>query len=497
MGMGQQFYVESPEEEFIKRIDSWLNYLGIAQYFPNLDSLQDEIFEVGERLRNAADTSYFGVADRQNHIVLIRPWDYATLLHEITHNNPRLKKTILSSEAGAFALEIICVGDFDFALDSLLGSRTYSKKDKILCKIITEASLVLGLKLVDFLVQWNNNISQKRLINSLKQLIDEIERGYFIEKSHSAVDYLVDFQGLTPRVAEYLLNITGDTQNTILRSITQTKKDVIGAFRGLVSFYHINLGYTLNDAISKTEIHFERNEAQTIYKTLTTGAKEVFAKLREHGYPLEVCQKVSETLISFGGSKSKEYATSVPLLLELISQFGYQGKEFLGFVLSNKAFFDVLCLTNYSKSLLNLSKTEPELVPKILGELALYDWSKSTVSFREFRSFSIDSHMRRKVLDLPPDIKAKSFALIMYVLSLKKDKQENFIEYYGFNPIPTSRVLFLSMVAGDEGFSNEEKILRLVREIQSSDIWKKLSLKEQTGLILYPNQEIAFLREKK
>ncbi len=465
IGAGQQFYVENPEEEFIAHIKSWLNYLGVSAYFPNLDDLKDKILEVSSRLRDSGDGSFFGINDEQSQIILIRPGDYATLLHEITHNNPKLKKSLLSSEAGAFALEILCVGDFDYTIQSLLHGRSYSRQDKRLGKIITEVSLVLGTSLIEFLVNQKAGISEAKLLAKLRNLIDETEKKYFINQRHSAYDYLADFHGLTPKVAEYLVNITRDTEKTVLRSITQTKKDVIGAFRGLVSFYHINLGYALNDAVSKTEDLFAKDEALTIYKTLTTGAKDVFAKLREYGYPLVACRLISEAIISFGGSRSLEYATGVPQFLELVAQYGPSGKDILGFVLSKKHLFDVLVLTSYSKALLKLSLTEPELVPFLFGELAQYDWSQSTVFFPEFSTFYFDSYMHRDVFDVTPELKAKSFALFMYVLSLSKEDRKEFINQHQLTPASSSRALFSKMVLGDGTSPKEENILRLVKEM--------------------------------
>ncbi|MFX1512378.1 MAG: hypothetical protein ACFFCQ_07315 [Promethearchaeota archaeon] len=477
IGAGQQFYVESPEQDFIKRIGSWLDYLSITHHFPNLDDLKGKILEVGDRLRNAGDSSFFGTSDEQNQILLIRPGDYATLLHEITHSNPKLKKSLLSSEAGAFALEILCVGDFDYTLESLLYSRSYSQRDKRLGKIVAEISLVLGLKLIDFLVNEDNKITEAKLLSKLRKIIEDTEREYFIEQKRSPTDYLVEFHGLSPTVAKYLLNTTGDTHKTVMRSITQTKKDVTGAFRGLVSFYHINLGYSLEEAIIKTEMHFEREEALTIYKTLTQGAKDVFAKLREYGYPLDACKKISEAIISFGGARSQEYANGVPKFLELIAQFGPYGRNFLGFALSNKAFFDVLVLTNYSKALLNLSLTEPELVPMLLGELAQYDWNNSTITFNEFLTFMFDSYMHRDVFDLTPELKAQSFALFMYVLSLEQSNRKAFMKKHQLNPASTSRTLFSNMVKGDGSLTKEENILRLARKLQIWHTKKKPGLK--------------------
>jgi hypothetical protein len=491
VGSGQQFYVESPEEGFIQRISSWLEYLKIDHFFPNISDLQDKILEVGEKLRDAGDASFFGVNDEQSQILLIRPGDYATLLHEITHNNPKLKKSLLSSEAGAFALEVLCVGDFDYTLESLLYSRSYSKKDKRLGKIITEVALVLGLKLIDFLVNEDYKISEAKLLSKLRQIINDTEKTYFFQQHHSALDYLVEFHGLSHRVADYFLNTTGDSKHTILRSITQTKKDVIGAFRGLVSFYHINLGYSLEDAIDKTEVHFEREEALTIYKTLTQGAKEVFAKLREYGYPLEACQRISEAIISFGGSRSQEYASGVPKFLELLAQFGPYGRNFLGFALSNKAFFDVLVLTNYSKALLKLSLTEPELVPMLMGELAQYDWDKSTVHFNEFLTFYFDSYMHRDVFDLSPELKAKSFGLFMYILSLGTDARREFMISHELNPASTSRALFSNMVSGDGKSTKEENILNLARELQIWHDQKKASLTEGAKLLISKKSVIS------
>ena len=371
---GQNFYLNTPEEDFTKKVGSWLNYLGINDLVPNLEDLPAKIIEVGDKLRDAGDASYLGLTEKGSNTVLIRPGDYAVLLHELVHAHPKYKSKLISSEAGAFATSIFACGNFEGEINGLINSNSYDPDEKRKGRIVAEASLVLGRRVLDYMKDKDNNTSIVELIPELKELADHYEQE-FIASDKTAKDYLMEEHGLTESVAKFLLYMTKDTKETIVTSTSQTKKEIIGSFKSLVSFYHINLNYDLNTAIDKTEEHFLNMEAMSIHKTLTTGAKDVFAKLKEYGYNLDVCRGISEAMISEGATKSISYAEGLPKFLELTGQYGPRGSDLLGFSLKNPNFFDIMCLSDAAKGLIQLSESEPEQVSLVLEELSQYDWN--------------------------------------------------------------------------------------------------------------------------
>jgi len=406
--VGQQFYVNSAEKEFTARVGSWLEYLQVLDLFPNLNSLPDKIVEVGEKLRSAGDGSFFGLADKKNNAVLIRPGDYATLLHELTHNNPQFNETLLSSEGGAFALQLFTTGCFD-DISMLLDSFSYRKHEKRIGRILSEASLTLGRFVFDYLKKHKLNSSETNVLIELDGIITQYE-GKFMQTS-SPVDYLVECHKITPFVAEYLLSMTTDTKDTIVRSTSQTKKDVIGAFKALASFYHINLGYSLQEAISKTEKHFEKNEALTIHKTLTRGAKDVYAKLKEYGYAIDICRRISEIMITNGPDNARKYASNIPSFIELTGKYGPQGTQILGFALQHPAFF--AAISEESTELLRLSEIQPEHAALMLNELMKYPWTHALDNKERSLLYSVrllDNHA--------PEEKAAISALTFYMQSI-------------------------------------------------------------------------------
>ena len=418
--VGQQFYVQEPEKEFTARVSNWLQYLGIKDMFPNLNELPTRIIEVGEKLRTAGDASFLGLADEKTNTVLIRPGDYATLLHELTHTNPDFKNKLLSSEAGAFAVQIFAAGDFEGAMGTLTSSLSYARKDKVMGRIIAEASLVLGRTVFDCLKTQDAGISEVQLVDDLGTLVRQYEKE-LQGKNMSAQDYLVQQHGITPVIADYLLSLTRDSNQTIVRSTSQTKKEVIGAFKALTSFYHVNIGYSLEQAIAQTEKHFQNDEALTIHKTLMAGAKDVFAKLKEYGYDLKICAKISEVMIQQGASCAIAYAKGLPALLEVSGHYGPRGKAIVGFALQHPNFLNALVLTNGAYGLLELSKTEPEQVPFILAELAQYNWNCPLSRESELDLEYVYRLNRRTLSLLTQREKAELTALTFYLTAIDEE----------------------------------------------------------------------------
>ncbi|MBR9676315.1 hypothetical protein GOV05_04875 [Candidatus Woesearchaeota archaeon] len=437
--IGQNFYVKSVGEEYIRNVYSWLNYLGIEDLFPNKEDFKGKVVEVGEKLRNIGGSTFFGRADLSTGDIYFRPGDYAALLHEITHTNPDLEGKLLSEEGGAFAIEIFAAGDFDGHLRNLFSSSNYTPEQKAIGRIISEASLVLGRGLFDYLRSeqiGEQKTSEVALLKDLGGLVNEYHR-QFIRSDMSPKDYLLGVHRISDTAAEYLLSLTKDTKWTILKSTTQSKKEVIGAFKSLASFYHINLGYSLADSIEKTDEHFMRGEALTLHKTLMKGAKEVFAKLKEYGYDIKMCREISEAMINQGASKSILYAQGIPKLLELTGHFGPEGERLLAYSLSNPELFNILTIEGLATSMLSLSEIEPEQIPLIFSELKNYKWSELQKLRHTSRNFSIESgyHNLRSTLfrEISQKDKARLAALSIYITSFDQEQASELIEHSFIN----------------------------------------------------------------
>lgn len=363
--IGQNFYVKKPEVEFLERVKSWLNYLSVEQFFPNIENLQDAIREVGSQVRDAGDASYLGLASRLTNQVLIRPGDYAVLLHELTHINNDFKDSIISEEAGAFAIQSFICGDYEKTLDNLLDSN-YEDEEKRNGRLISEAVTALGQRIFKYLSN-KKDTDTVQLAKGLGALVDDYEEK-FLKSEMTAEDYLVAVHKVTPKIAKLILEKTRDTKKTILRSTSIYKKEIIGSFKALTSFYHINLGYSLKDSIKCTEEHFQNKEAMTLQKSLD-GIKEVFSTLREYGYHPQVYKKLSEAILLQGPSFARAYSEQMPLLIKLSGCFGRSGIDLLGFALTNTSFLNAMTIGLGAQGLLEIMKHEPEMPEMIIKEL--------------------------------------------------------------------------------------------------------------------------------
>ena len=466
---GQNFYLNSPEEEFTKSVSSWLDYLEIKDLFPNLDQMPAKIIEIGDKLRDAGDASFLGLAEKGTNTLLIRPGDYAVLLHELVHANPEYENNLLSSEAGAFATSIFTCGDFEGEIESLLNGKSYCPDDKRKGRIVAEASLVLGREVLDYLKTKDNQTSIVTLVTELKELVDQYEQEFF-DSDKTAVDYLIENHGLTENVAKFLLHVTKDTKETIVKSTSQTKKEIIGSFKSLVSFYHVNLNYDLDTAIDKTEKHFLDMEAMTIHKTLTNGAKDVFAKLKEYGYNLDVCRGISEAMISRGATNSISYAEGLPKFLELTGQYGPRGVELLDFAVKNPNFFDIMCLSDAASGLILLSETEPEQVGLVLEKLLKYKWNHElTTNTHSVLSlgYLYDRH-KSEMRTLNPEDKAGSAALTLYLSSMPENIANKIAGGFDVsNHISNSyKDLFKYLRISDNGHIDSKKLVKLIKTVK-------------------------------
>ncbi len=387
--VGQNFYVKTPEGEFAQRVGSWLDYLEMRELFPNLGDVETKVKEWGHQLRDFGEGYFLGNSNRSANEVMIRPGDYVALLHELTHVNKNLEGKLLSGEPGAFALSILATGDFDGELD-ILFNKFYHDRDKVMGRVLTEACLAGGKHIIGELARLESKVQKAKdesnpnvqyeeitplsLARYFSDRIDKFEKSFMDDKEITPRDYLTSVHSLTPLVADYLLSVTHDTKETVLRSTCQAKRDVIGAFKSLASFYHINLGKSLEESLARTDQHFKNREALALSRTLNFGAKEVFAKLKEYGYDMEFSKALCEKMLGDGLSKAHTYSYTLPDFMELAGGFGPRGKEIMDSALQSNVLLKAFMLHGLTHDLKELGKSRPDQVPLILDELKGYEW---------------------------------------------------------------------------------------------------------------------------
>jgi hypothetical protein len=238
---------------------------------------------------------------------------------------------------------------------------------------------------------------------------------------------------VTPFVANYLLRITGATDESIIMSTSGMKKEVIGAFKSLTSFYAINLGYSIEDAVYKAESHFRRHDALAIHKTLQKGAKEVFSLMQESGYGLKESRTLCEFMINSGSTLSSAYSRGLPDFLKLIGKYGPNGKKVMEFALDNENFFDLMALPWTSYCLLKVSQSEPLQPILVMSELTKYDWKNPTFT-KEKLTGADDLFEDVEIMsNLTFNEKAQLVALGIYMSKLDKDTYETRIEKKGWS----------------------------------------------------------------
>jgi hypothetical protein len=417
---GQRFYVENPEKDFTTRVFSWLKYLGIEKLFPDIEGLTEQIYQLGHQLRSAGDASFTALADSRTGDILIRPSDYCALLHASAVMSRIGEGSLFATNEGAFALIVTATGDYEGRLQHLFRGN-YSPLEKRRGRIIAEASMVFGKYVFNALQKIPQTANEAQLCQGFAGALKEFNER-FLQSGKSVVDYLVEAHGLTRKIAEKLLQVTGDTKETIVGSTSQYKKLYIGAFKALTSFYHINLGFSLDDAIKATEAHFDRDDALTVHRTLSYGAQEVMAKLQEYGYPLPVRQGLCYAMINNGGTNAIDFAAGLPKFVELTGNYGPKGGEIMAFALQNPAFFKLMAQTGAANELLEISHIAPEQVTSFLEHCRGYNWTQE-FPFVLPTSYFGQAYRRLKELGIFPDDIPEVMALSAYLSSMRSEDE--------------------------------------------------------------------------
>ena len=443
---GSNFYVKELDSSFVERIYNWLGYLELGEFFPKRDT--GGVLEVGNTLRDIGKYRIYGMGDGRTGKTVVRPGDFVSLLY-VLFRNERIRGTVLDSEPGSLAAQVLATGDYKRAVKDFLESK-YEDADKQVARVMTEATLVGGKQALNWLKEVGDEVFEEELsltrvlkntviigrpskrlkkgtyvtlIDHLDNRISEFEEKYK-SLSKSPEDYLVEVHRVPREVAERIVETTHHTTDTVIRATDDTKKNMIGAFKGLASFLHINLNYPLDEAIARTIEMFKSDEATTVNQTLYHGSKEVFARFEEYGVPRELTVALVDKLISGGSDYARLYAEKFPKLLDLSQRFGPNGWNFLGNVLRDRGFAYMMLNQGGVNVLNKIYDLDPSSFPNLLENLLQIDWNFA----KRFADIYLDSDPTASFQKLPIKLDSKTRAKILAMqiayLSMRDDVRQ-------------------------------------------------------------------------
>ncbi len=340
---GSSFYVKRSPDEFVERVKEWLEFLKADDLIPDPASIT--ALEVGNILQQIGDTRLYGEASERVNTILFRPGDYSTFIHEVKHLGE--EDNALCGEAGSFAVQVFTTGEYDLAQRAL---RSYDEDDRKLIRLLTEAVFVGGSEAFEWLKEYDKtylNFRHEKTVDHvdltahLQRRIDEFKQRV-VASGITPEQYLIGFHKLPKEVADSILEVTGDDLESVVLGTNGTKKKMISSFRALTSFYFINLGYPLPEAIDKTLTHFKKGEAMTLSETLWDGAKEIYARFTEYNVPFNLQRRFVENMLSHGTETAKKDAEELPKLFDFTANFGKNGWVLIDTMLSQPSFRNVL-----------------------------------------------------------------------------------------------------------------------------------------------------------
>jgi hypothetical protein len=326
----------------------------------------------------------------------------------------------------------------------------YEDADKEVARVLAEATLVGGKDVFNWLKEVGDEIFEEELSltrvfrdtgvdtviigkpskrlkkGSYVTLIDHLSNkiGEFDERykglSKSPEDYLIEVHKVPGEVAERIVETTRHTIDTVIRATDDTKKNMIGAFKGLASFLHINLEYPLDEAIAKTIEMFKNDEATTINQTLYHGSKEVFARFEEYRVPREFTIALVDKLINDGSDYARLYAERFPQLLDFSQRFGPNGWNFLGNVLRDRGLTYTMLNQNGVRLLNNVYEKDPSSFPALLENLLKMDWSFEK-SFSNVTPADPTEAFQKLPYKLSCDSRAKLLTMAIVADSIRSD----------------------------------------------------------------------------
>lgn len=399
---GSKFFVREPPKEYLKRITQWLGHVGMKDDFPKLEEAQ--VLELSDVLLKAGNQSVKGQASRSGHTVA-QIANYTALLHEVTHTNPEYQNNIMSSEAGAFSLELIATGGYD-SINRIIESGSY--KDSLNIRIFTEASFIFGKKLPEYLGHLPRNISFPDLAEAVKQATRQLEND---TKKMSAEQYLQEFHSLPKEIAQSLLEESGHHDKSIIGGTDETKKRFISAYKTLTSFFSINAGISIKEADRLSKTLFERGDALTTAQQVEEGMFNVISQAYESGFKEMFVKELVGRIISSGSEYARLYAKQLPKLINITANYGPQQEKILAKAFSNPALMFTLLEQNGVAVLEEVAQKHPDLKGPFLKHLLNdVNWKGLEFAQSDISVGSLDSAFKYHKF-LPADVKTQLIAV--------------------------------------------------------------------------------------
>ena len=355
-----RFGVRAPSLPYLNRVRSWLEHLGIADCVglstvPTPET-RAALWELPPRLLSqygqTGGTRVYGQAFPEEGILVTQSGYAHVLVHELAHIQARPEPI---DEATAVATGIFALGSERAILQMIYGNNEVYGRHAQQVAAVHEAVSAGGSDMIHWLqtMEPEECSTFPGLLQALTNRVKEGERR-FLDSDMTSQDYLTRLHGLSPHVAGQLLEVTSATRDEIYRDNCGAFRDYTAAFKALASFYHINLGMSLEDAIRATNVHFEKDEAVDLALTLHDGAQEVFSLLKSAKCPADLRWAIVYLTIANGPEFANQAAKEVPAMLDILNYYGRRGGQLLEDLTQNEALLKAFIQSGLFSGLVDL-----------------------------------------------------------------------------------------------------------------------------------------------
>jgi len=427
---GAKLYVGDPPKEYLKRITKWIKVVGLKGQFPDLH--EQQVLEISKILMNAGGKTR-GLADRKSGKSTVCIADFPALLHEVTHTNPKYKNSILRSEGGAFALQLLSCGGY-YTINKIIESGAYNKDESLRIRALTELSVIFGKRLAEYVKELPPNATLPEIMSGVGIKLDkfsselgfitpinylhkyhalprEIGKMLCLETGHSSVsNFSEELLRNSPKSKLRLLSKQPKDFDSVVIGTDETKKKYISAYKTLASFFYINLDYPLHKT-KKTVIElFKKKEAMTTAQQIEEGVFDIVAQLYESGYRNELVKGFVDGLITKGSEYARLYAEMLPIILEVTANYGPAQEELLRRIFTDKVLMFTLIEQDGIKIIKDVATEHPDLKADVLKDILSIDWDKLSLVQRKI-SMGLSKDAFRFFKFLPPELRAKTIVL--------------------------------------------------------------------------------------
>lgn len=370
-----------PDLEYLVRLQGWLRHLGVSRPMgfeeEQIKQMRGDIFELPTALLQLV--TRHGIGQRiygQSHgdgTVVVQPGYAAVLAHEIVH---RRGKVPVIDEAMAVAAGVFAFGSEREILDIIYGNRRVYGEQAQNVALVNEAMHMDGRYLFVLLEQLKGkkDLTYPQLLKGLDQYLRSREQA-FQTSNQEPRNYLVDSHRVSPKVAGAIIDTTGLSKGDIYRNNCEAFKDMVGAFKALVSFYHIQLKFSLKEAIEKVEKLFDNGTAVAMARTLHSGAQEAFSLLGEYQADPTVHMGLAQAMIENGPEWAVKAKEEIPKMIKVLGYFGPKGDQMIRRILKDPILLSKMIFGEVFWGLLGLREHRPDLVMPIVEGLCTMHWS--------------------------------------------------------------------------------------------------------------------------